>query len=97
MANWVMIKMIYKDFTTFKLLHSKDGSWRLLSHVKSSALSNGMLTFTGFHESTCEVDPTAYGIGPAIEEIWTTMKTTHPDSVELLEDRDWTQVEWTTK
>ena len=96
MADWVIIKMTYKDFTTFKVLYTK-GGWRLLSHVKSSELYNGMLKFTGFQDTTCEVDPAAYGIGLDIEEIWNTMKTTHTDSIELLAEQDWTQVEWMTK
>lgn len=56
-----------------------------------------MLKFTGFQDTTCEVDPAAYGIGLDIEEIWNTMKTTHTDSIELLAEQDWTQVEWMTK
>jgi hypothetical protein len=96
-GSWVMIKMTYRDFTTFKVLCESKGTWRLLSHVRSAVLTENMLRFTGHHDTVYTVDPNAYGLSAVTESIWNTMKTIHPDSVELLENQDWTKFEWMTK
>lgn len=92
--NWVMIKMTYRDFVTYKLLADVAGSWQLLSHIRSAKNEGNRLKFIGFHDATFTVDPSEYGLNEAIEPIWNTMKTTHSDNVELLENRDWLTFEW---
>ena len=87
--NWVMIKMTYKEFVTYKVLGDVADSWRLLSHVKSVDTVDGKLKFTGFHDAVYNVDPNKYGLNENIEPIWNIMNTTHNGNVELLENRDW--------
>lgn len=96
--NWVMIKMTYRDFVTYKILGENANTWCLLSHVKSVASDPtcDTLRFTGFHDTVYVVDPDTYGISAATEEIWNTMKTTHPENVELMENRDWSTFDFGT-
>lgn len=101
---FVVIKMTHKGETFYKVLGGWSGgylngtSWRLNSGIERVEKdADNRLRFIGSSGSVYIVDPGNYGLRMSIASIWSTMKETHPDNVELLEDQDWTNFEWTTK
>lgn len=98
--SWVVIKMTHKDQTFYKVLGGWSGgylngtSWRLNSGVEKVKLDNDRYMFYGASGSVYNCHKNGYGLRMSIAGIWDQMKTTYPDQVEMLEDCDWTQMEW---
>lgn len=98
--SWVVIKMNYKDQTFYKVLGGWSGgylngtSWRLNSGIEKVELDNDRYKFYGSSGSVYSCHKDGYGLKMSTEGIWNQMKTTYPDQVEMLEDCDWTQMEW---
>ena len=100
--SWVVIKMTYKDETFYKVLGGWSGgylngdSWRLNSGIEKCEydIANDKWRFYGSSGSVYIVNPESYGLRMATAGIWNQMKNKYPDQVELLDDRDWSQMEW---
>ena len=98
--SWVVIKMINKDQTFYKVLGGWSGgyldgdSWRLNSGVDRVELDNDMYKFYGSSGSVYNCHKESYGLKMITADIWKQMKEKYPDQVELLEDCDWSQMEW---
>ena len=97
---WVVIKMTNKDQTFYKILGGWSGgyldgdSWRLNSGVERVELDNDRYMFYGSSGSVYNCHKESYGLKMSIAGIWNQMKEKYPDQVELLDDRDWTKMEW---
>ena len=50
--------------------------------------------FYGSSGSVYNCHKNGYGLRMSTVDTYTTMKKTYPDQVEMLEDCDWTQMEW---
>lgn len=95
--SWVVIKMIGRTETLYKVLGGWSGSyingssWRLNSGVTKAEydVNNDEWHFHGSSGSVYIVHPESYGLRTSMMEIWNRMKTTYPDNVELLENQDW--------
>lgn len=98
--NWVVLKMVYKDQVIYKVLGGWSGgyingsSWRLNSGIEKVELDNDCYMFYGSSGSVYSCSKTGYGLRMSNAEAYNTMKKMYPDNVELLEDRDWLQMEW---
>ena len=98
--SWVVIKMIHKDQTFYKVLGGWSGgylngtSWRLNSGVEKADLDNDLYKFYGASGSVYNCHKESYGLKMSIAGVWNEMKEKYPDQVELLDDCDWTQMEW---
>ena len=98
--SWVVIKMIHKDQTFYKVLGGWSGgylngtSWRLNSGVEKADLDNDLYKFYGASGSVYNCHKESYGLKMSTASVWNEMKEKYPDQVELLDDRDWTQMEW---
>lgn len=98
--SWVVIKMTHRGETLYKVLGGWSGgylqgsSWRLNGGIESVEFEDYRYTFHGLSGSTyvCHMD--TYGLRPSTMGIWAQMKERFPDQVELLEDRDWSTMEW---
>ncbi len=101
--SWVILKMVYKDQTFYKLLVGWSGgylngdSWRLNSGIEKVKLDNDRYKFYGSSGSVYSCHKNEYGLRMSTVDIYTTMKKTYPDQVEMLEDCDWLQMEWKDK
>lgn len=97
---WVVLKMIHKDQTFYKILGGWVGgylngdSWRLNSGVEKVELDNDLYKFYGSSGSVYNCHKSGYGLCMSTAGIWNQMKTRYPDQVELLDDRDWSTMEW---
>ena len=98
--SWVVIKMVHKDQTFYKVLGGWSGgylngtSWRLNSGIDKAELNNDRYTFYGASGSVYNCHKESYGLKMSIAGVWNEMKEKYPDQVELLDDCDWTQMEW---
>lgn len=98
--SWVVIKMTHKDQTFYKVLGGWSGgylqgsSWRLNSGIESAEFEDCLYTFRGSSGSTYVCHEDTYGLMPSTMGIWAQMKEKFPDQVELLEERDWSTMEW---
>ena len=98
--SWVVIKMVHKDQTFYKVLGGWSGgylngtSWRLNSGVEKADLDNDLYKFYGASGSVYNCHKESYGLKMSIASVWNEMKEKYPDQVELLDDCDWTQMEW---
>ena len=101
--SWVVLKMTYKDQTFYKVLGGWAGgylngdSWRLNSGVERAELVDGKYHFHGSSGSVYRCNPEMYGLRVVTANIFDQMKSAHPDAVELLEDRDWSQFDFGVK
>jgi hypothetical protein len=101
--NWVVLKMVYKDKTFYKLLAGWSGgylngdSWKLNSGIEKVELDNDRYKFYGSSDSVYSCHKDGYGLRMSTVDIYSTMKKTYPDQVEMLEDCDWLQMEWKGK
>lgn len=103
--SWVVLKMNHKGEVLYKVLggwaggYVQGSSWRLnsgIERVEKDADTN-KLRFIGSSGSVYVVDPDGYGLRMSTAPIYETMTKTFPDQVEMLENQDWTNFEWTTK
>lgn len=100
--SWVVIKMTHKDQTFYKVLGGWSGgylngtSWRLNSGIEKCEydIANDQYNFYGSSGSVYVVNPESYGLRMSTTDIWNQMKTKYPDQVELLDNRDWSTMEW---
>lgn len=98
--SWVVIKMTNKDQTFYKVLGGWSGgyldgdSWRLNSGVERVELDNDRYMFYGSSGSVYNCHKESYGLKMITTGIWNQMKEKYPDQVELLDDRDWSTMEW---
>ena len=98
--SWVVIKMTNKDQTFYKVLGGWSGgyldgdSWRLNSGVERVELDNDRYMFYGSSGSVYNCHKESYGLKMITAGIWNQMKEKYPDQVELLDDRDWSTMEW---
>lgn len=98
--SWVVIKMTHKDQTFYKVLGGWSGdylngtSWRLNSGIEKVELDNDHYKFYGASGSVYNCHKSGYGLRMSTVDTYTTMKKTYPNQVEMLEDCDWTQMEW---
>lgn len=101
--SWVVIKMTHKNETFYKVLGGWAGgyldgdSWRLSSVIEKCEydIDNDRYCFVMQSSSTYVCMPEMYGLRLATLGIWDTMKKQYPDQLELLEDCDWSQYNWT--
>lgn len=101
--SWVVIKMTSREGQTlYKVLggwaggYTNGSSWRLNSGITKAeyVVENDEWHFEGSSGSTYVVHPDTYGLRMSTMSIWETMKTTYPDNVELLENQDWSKIEY---
>lgn len=98
--SWVIIKMTYKEQTFYKVLggwaggYTQGSSWRLNSGVEKLEVDGDLYKFYGSSGSVYICNKNSYGLKMSTAGIWGQMKERFPDSVELLEDRDWSTMEW---
>jgi len=100
--SWVVIKMTHNEKTFYKVLGGWAGgylngtSWRLNSGIEKCEydIAKDQWHFYGASGSVYNCHPEAYGLRMSTAGIWDQMKTTYPDQVEMLEDCDWSQMEW---
>lgn len=99
---WVVLRMTYKDEVIYKVLGGWNGSytrghsWRLNSGIEKAEydIAQDVWRFYGSSGSVYVCQPDQYGLGMGTLPIWNQMNTSHPDNVQLLENQDWTQVDW---
>lgn len=100
--SWVIIKITHNDQTFYKVLggwsesYINGSSWRLNSGIDKCEYDIGkdQWHFYGATGSVYNCYPEAYGLRMSTASIWNQMKEKYPDQVELLEDRDWSTMEW---
>lgn len=98
--SWVVIKMTHKGETFYKVLggwaggYTQGSSWRLNSGIDRVEVLDDRYKFHGASGSVYTVHKEGYGLKMSIAGIWAQMKERFPDQVELLEDRDWSTMEW---
>lgn len=98
--SFVVLKMTNKDQTFYKVLGGWSGgylngtSWRLNSGIERVELEGNVYKFYGASGSTYLCHKENYGLRASTANVWDTMKEKYPDQVELLEDRDWLQMQW---
>ena len=100
--SWVVLKMTHKDQTFYKVLGGWSGgyldgdSWRLNSGIDKCEydVDNDLYHFHGSSGSDYVVCPESYGLRWSTAGVWAQMKERFPDQVELLENRDWSTMEW---
>lgn len=100
--SWVVIKMTHNNGIIYKVLGGWAGgylngdSWRLNSGIEKCEynIDNDKWRFYGASGSVYAVNPESYGLRMATTSIWEQMKTRYPEQVELLENRDWSTMEW---
>jgi len=98
--SWVVIKMTHKEQTFYKVLggwaggYTQGSSWRLNSGIERVEVEDDMYRFYGASGSVYVCSKHGYGLRMSIAGIWDQMKERFPDQVELLEDRDWSTMEW---
>lgn len=100
--NWVVIRMTHKDSVFYKVLAGWSGSylngdsWRLNSGVDKCVydVTTDRWKFYGATGSVyyCHVD--TYGLRMSTAPIWNQMLEKYPDQVELLENRNWAEMDW---
>jgi hypothetical protein len=101
--SWVVIKMTNKDQTFYKVLGGWSGgylngsSWRLNSGITRAEYdaSNDRWKFYGSSGSVYNCWPESYGLKMSIAPTWDQMKAMYPDQVELLDNRNWEEMDWT--
>lgn len=98
--SWVILKMTHKDETFYKVLggwsssYLYGDSWRLNSGIERVELEDNVYKFYGSSGSVYNCSKDNYGLRISTANIWDKMKEKYPDQVELLEDRDWSTMEW---
>lgn len=98
--SWVVIKMTHNDKTFYKVLGGWSGgylngtSWRLNSGIERVELEDDVYKFYGASGSVYSCYKENYGLRMSTANIWDTMKEKYPDQVELLENQDWSTMEW---
>lgn len=98
--SWVIIKMTHNEQTFYKVLGGWSGgylngtSWRLNSGVEKVSLDNDRYMFYGSSGSVYSCHKETYGLKMSTAGIWDQMKEKFSEQVELLEDRDWSAMEW---
>lgn len=101
--NWVILRMTYQDQIIYKLLGGWGGSyingssWRLNGGIEKCEydITNDKWRFYGSSGSVYVVNPDSYGLRMATVDAYTKMKKSYPNQVEMLEDCDWSQKDWT--
>lgn len=99
---WVVIRMNYRDQVIYKVLggwsetYVQGSSWRLNSGIEKAEynVSQDVWRFYGSSGSVYVCHPDQYKLGLSTYPVWDQMKTKHPDNVMLLENQDWTNVDW---
>ena len=99
---WVVIRMIYKDDVIYKVLGGWNGSyttgdsWRLNSGIERAEydITQDVWRLYGSSGSVYVCQPDQYGLRTSTYPVWNQMLTNHPDNVQLLENQDWTKVDW---
>ena len=100
--SWVIVKITHEEKPLYKVLggwassYLNGSSWRLNSGVEKCEydVGNDEWRFYGSSGSAYVVHPSTYGLRMATAAIWNVMKKRYPDNVELLENQDWSQMEW---
>lgn len=100
--SWVIVKMTHKEQTFYKVLGGWAGgylngdSWRLSSGIDSCEydISYDRWLFHNASGSVYAVYPESYGLRMSMVGIWNQMKENYPNQVELLENCDWSKMEW---
>ena len=100
--SWVVLKMTHKDETFYKVLGGWSGdylhgdAWRLNSGIEKCEydINNDQWRFYGSSGSVYAVNPESYGLRIATANILNTMQKKFPNQVEMLENRDWSKMEW---
>lgn len=100
--SWVVLRMTYKEQTFYKVLggwssgYVQGSSWRLNSGIEKCEydIANDKWRFYGSSGSVYAVNPDSYGLRMSTVEPYNNMKKSFPKQVELLEDCDWSKMEW---
>ena len=100
---WVVLKMTYKDQVIYKVLGGWGGSyingtsWRLNSGVEKCEydVALDVWKFYGHSGSVYVCPVSSYGLRMSNAEAYEMMKKAHPDHVELLENCNWEEMDWT--
>ena len=103
-VKWVILKLITKEETLYKVLAGWSGSylygqsWQLNSGIVKVELENNYYLFHGFSGSIYKCYKNNYGFNNITSEIYESLKTKTEsvDDVEiiLLEDQDFTLIEY---
>jgi hypothetical protein len=101
--SWVVLKMNHKGEVLYKVLggwagsYTQGDSWRLNSGITKAEydVSNDTWRFYGSSGSVYVVNPESYGLRMSTASIYEKMIKTYPDQVELLENCNWEEVDWT--
>lgn len=99
---WVVIRMHHKEEVFYKVLggwsgsYTQGDSWRLNSGIEKAEydIVQDVWRFYGSSGSVYVCNPEQYKLGMSIYHVWNQMLTNHPDNVQLLENQDWTKVDW---
>jgi hypothetical protein len=101
--SWVVLKLTNKGETCYKVLggwaggYTQGSSWRLNSGITKAEydVSNDAWRFYGSSGSVYVVNPDSYGLRMSIAPIYETMIKTYPDQVEMLDNTNWEEMDWT--
>jgi len=100
---WVVLRMTHKDGVVYKVLGSWAGSylggdsWRLNSGIVKAEYNSDrdMWQFYGSSGSVYNCMPETYGLRMGSYHIYQTMVATYPNQIKLLEEQNWTEMDWT--
>ncbi len=100
--SWVILRMTHKNQVTYKVLggwsesYLYGSSWRLNGGIEKAEydISNEQWRFYGSSGSVYIVNHESYGLRPSTLDIYEKMFQAHPDKVSVLEQRDWTTMDW---
>jgi hypothetical protein len=98
--NWVIIKVIKDDETFYKILAGWSGSylhgdsWRMNSGVAKVEDNGDSYLFHGYSGSIYKCNKESYGLRMNNAHIWSELKGTYPDNVELMENMNWLDMKW---
>lgn len=101
--SFVVLKMTHKDQVLYKVLggwsgsYTNGSSWRLNSGIEKAEydIANDVWNFYGSSGSIYHCNPDSYGLKMSTADIYKTMTETFPDQVEMLDNRDWSTMDWT--
>lgn len=101
--SWVVIRMTNKDEVIYKVLAGWSGSylygdsWRLNSGITEARydVASDVWKFIGSSGSVYRCNPEQYGLKVATYPVWQQMLKKYPTQVEMLDNRNWEEMDWT--